>query len=120
MAWRTPQFTCLEEDPVIVNLKRPVALPPVCDTGVTMTQILQFPHPGISFDPETIKIVSLAFADAWEKIQKSGSEFAKPAYANAMREEIAKHVIDMAGRGERDQHKLTEDAVLFLAENYKY
>jgi hypothetical protein len=36
-----------------------------------------------------------------------------------MREEIAKHILDVAGRGERDQQKLTEDAVLFLAENYQ-
>jgi hypothetical protein len=85
-----------------------------------MTQILQFPHPAIAFDPETIKIVSMAFDDAWEKIRMSGSEFAKPAYANAMREEIAKHIIDVAGRGERDQHRLSEDAVQFLATSYRY
>jgi hypothetical protein len=85
-----------------------------------MTQILQFPHPAIAFGPETIKIVSLAFDAAWEKIEKSGSEFAKPAYANAMREEIAKHIIEMAGSGERDQRRLSEDAIQFLAENYKY
>jgi hypothetical protein len=85
-----------------------------------MTQILQFPHPAIAFGPETIKIVSLAFDAAWEKIEKSGSEFAKPAYANAMRKEIAKHIIEMAGSGERDQRRLSEDAIQFLAENYKY
>jgi hypothetical protein len=58
--------------------------------------------------------------DAWKKIQQSGSEFARPAYANAMREEIAKHVIDMAGRGEMDQRRLSEDAIEFLAANYRY
>jgi hypothetical protein len=85
-----------------------------------MAQVLEFPHPAIVFDPDTVKIVSRAFDDAWEKIEKSGNKFAKPAYANAMREEIAKHIIDMAGRGERDQNALIEDAILFLAENYKY
>ena len=45
---------------------------------------------------------------------------ARPAYANATREEIAKHMIEVAGRGERDQHILAEDAVRFLAENYKF
>ncbi len=40
--------------------------------------------------------------------------------ATAMREEIAKHMIDMLGRGETDQTKLTEAAIVFLAENYKY
>jgi hypothetical protein len=29
-------------------------------------------------------------------------------------------MIEVAGRGERDQHMLTEDAVRFLAENYKF
>ena len=85
-----------------------------------MPQILQFPHPAIVFDPETVKIVSGAFDDAWKKIQQSGSEFAKPAYANAMREEIAKHIIDVAGRGEMDQRRLSEDAVEFLGANYRY
>ena len=81
-----------------------------------MPQVVQFPRPAIVFDPETVKIVSVAFDDA----QQSGSEFARPAYANAMREEIAKHVIDMAGRGEMDQRRLSEDAIEFLAANYRY
>jgi hypothetical protein len=98
-----------------------------------MAQVLEFPHSAIAFDPETVKIVSQAFDDAWEKIEKSGNKFAKPAYANApvrighlsqvhvsMREEIAKHIIDLAGRGEKNQNALIEDAILFLAENYKY
>jgi hypothetical protein len=85
-----------------------------------MPQVVQFPRPAIVFDPETVKIVSVAFDDAWKKIRQSGSEFAKPAYANAMREEIAKHIIDVAGRGEMDQHRLSKDAIEFLAANYKY
>jgi hypothetical protein len=59
-------------------------------------------------------------SNAWDKIEKSGSGFARPAYANATREEIAKHMIEVAGRGESDQHILAEDAVRFLAENYKF
>jgi hypothetical protein len=88
--------------------------------GVAMPQILEFPRGAIVFDPEAIKIVAQALDDAWDKIETSGSKFARPAYANAMREEIAKHMIEVAGRGERDQHILAEDAVRFLAENYKY
>jgi hypothetical protein len=85
-----------------------------------MNKILQFSHPSIAFDPETVKSLSLAFDNAWEKIRESESEFARPAYASAMREEIAKHLIDMVGGGETDQTKLTEAAIVFLAENYKY
>jgi hypothetical protein len=88
--------------------------------GVAMPQILEFPRGAIVFDPEAIKIVTQALDDAWDKIEKSGSGFARPAYANAAREEIAKHMIEVAGRGERDRHILAEDAVRFLAGNYKY
>ena len=85
-----------------------------------MPQNLEFPRGAIVFGPEAIKIVSQALDDAWDKIEKSGSEFARPAYASATREEIAKYMIEVAGRGERDQYILAEDAVRFLAENYKY
>ena len=84
-----------------------------------MPQILEFPRGAIVFDPEAIKIVAQALDDAWDEIEKSGSEFARPAYANATREEIAKHMLEVAGRGE-SRHILAEDAVRFLAENYKY
>jgi hypothetical protein len=100
--------------------ERPVALPPVSAMGVTMPQVVEFPRGAIVFDPEAIKIVAQALDDAWDEIEKSGSEFARPAYANATREEIAKHMLEVAGRGERDRHILAEDAVRFLAENYKY
>ena len=80
----------------------------------------RIPRGAIVFDPEAIKIVAQALDDAWDEIEKSGSEFARPAYANATREEIAKHMLEVAGRGERDRHILAEDAVRFLAENYKY
>ena len=45
------------------------------------------------------------------RLRSAGSEFARPAYANATREEIAKHMLEVAGRGERDRHILAEDAV---------
>jgi hypothetical protein len=85
-----------------------------------MTEVIQFPRPPIAFDPETVKSLSLAFDNAWEKIRESGSEFARPAYASAMREEVAKHLIDIVGGGETDQTKLTKAAIAFLGENYRY
>ncbi len=84
-----------------------------------MSEILLLPPPPIALDPETVKSVSLAFDEAWEKIRNSGSGFARPAYACAMREEIAKHMLDMVAEGETDQAKLTEAAIVFLAENYR-
>jgi hypothetical protein len=85
-----------------------------------MTEIIQFPRPPIAFDPETVKSLSLAFDNAWEKIRESGSEFARPAYANAMREEVAKHLIDMVGCGQTDLTKFADAAIAYLAENYRY
>ena len=85
-----------------------------------MTQILQFPSPAIALDPESVKNLSVAFDNAWEKIRESGSGFARPAYASAMREEIAKHLIDMVVSGETNQTTLAAGAVAFLAENYRY
>ena len=55
---------------------------------------------------------------AWDRIQKSGSRFARPAYARAMREVLAKRIIEVAQRGEKDERKLAADAVNFLATNY--
>ena len=55
---------------------------------------------------------------AWDRIQKSGSRFARPAYARAMREVLAKRIIEVAQRGEKDKRKLAADAVKFLAANY--
>jgi hypothetical protein len=40
--------------------------------------------------------------------------FAQPAYANAMWEVIAKHIIDVAQGGEQDRGKLSESAIQFL------
>ena len=52
-----------------------------------------------------IKIVAQALDDAWDEIEKSGSEFARPAYANATREEIAKHNARSGrARGKRPTH----------------
>jgi hypothetical protein len=61
----------------------------------------------------------LAFDEAWERIKDSGSGLARPAFAFALREEIAKHMIGRVADGEIDQGKLTEGAIVFLAENYR-
>jgi hypothetical protein len=47
-----------------------------------------------------------------------GERFASTATAG-MREVIAKRIIEMAQQGVKDQHTLVDDAVRFLAANYK-
>jgi hypothetical protein len=71
-----------------------------------------------SFDPEAVETLSAAFDDAWEKIKQSGSTLARPAYERGAREVLAKCIIEMAQRGERDRQHLSESALKFLAQNY--
>lgn len=72
-----------------------------------------------SFDPEAVDILSGAFDDAWESLKASGSSFARPAYERGAREILAKHIIEIAQRGERDRGKLAASALDFLAQNYQ-
>jgi len=71
-----------------------------------------------SFDPEAVATLSAAFDDAWEKIKQSGSTFSRPAYERGAREVLAKCIIEMAQRGERDRMVLCESALKYLAQNY--
>jgi hypothetical protein len=72
-----------------------------------------------SFDPETLNLLSDAFKDAWLKIRSSGNRLAQPGYANVMREVMAKHIIHLAQRGERDEIALSNGAVNFFTANFK-
>ncbi len=84
-----------------------------------MVEILKFIRPEeMAFDPEAIRVLASALDEAWGKIQKSGSRFARPAYSRVMREVIAKRIMEMAQRGVQDQQMLVDDALRFLAANY--
>jgi hypothetical protein len=85
-----------------------------------VAQIVPLIRSNIAFDPETISILSSAFENAWHRIETSNSGFARPAYADATRVVIARHIIDMAQCGRLEPNKLTDGAVEFLAGNYKY
>jgi hypothetical protein len=71
------------------------------------------------FDPETIRLLASAFEDAWNRIEKSGNRLARPGYSRAMREVIARFIIEMAERGIRDPQTLAEQTVLYMTANYK-
>ena len=86
--------------------------------GNAMAKIREFIHAEAVFDPEAIQVLASALDDAWDRIQKSGSRFARPAYARAVREVLAKRIIEAAQRGEKDKLKLAADAVKFLGANY--
>jgi hypothetical protein len=67
-----------------------------------------------AFEPEMIETLVSVFEAAWQKVEQSGSKFASPAYKRAAQEIIAKRIIEMAQRGERDPAELANDAVAYL------
>jgi hypothetical protein len=83
-----------------------------------MAEIQRLFQPDAAFDPETIEVLAAALDNAWETIGKSDSRFARPAYSRAMREVIAKRIIEMAWSGIKNQRQLADDAVRFLEANY--
>ena len=84
-----------------------------------MVAILEFVRPEAAvFDPESVQVLASALDDAWARIEKTGSRFARPAYSRVMREVVARRIIEVAQRGERDQRKLAADAVKFISTNY--
>jgi hypothetical protein len=71
-----------------------------------------------AFEPEMIDFLVSAYETAWKRVEQSGSKLASPAYQRAAQEIIAKRIIDMAQRGERDPNSLADDAVSFLESSY--
>ena len=69
------------------------------------------------FDPETIEILVDAFDEAWKAVQASGTLFTSERYVEIARQALAKSIIEDATRGERDQHKLSQSALLKLAQS---
>ena len=84
-----------------------------------MIDTLDYVLPGTVFDPEIIQMLASAFDDAWDRLEKSGSRFARPGYSRAMREVIAKRIVGMAQQGVTDPQALAEDAVGFVRANYR-
>jgi hypothetical protein len=72
-----------------------------------------------AFSPETIQNLAAALDETWERLRESGSRLARPAYARAMREVVAKRIIEMAQRGVEDREALVTSALHFIAANYE-
>jgi hypothetical protein len=71
-----------------------------------------------AFEPETIDTLVSVFETAWQKVEQSGSKLASSAYKRAAQEIIAKRIIEMAQRGERDPSEIADDAVAYLERSY--
>ncbi len=71
-----------------------------------------------AFEPEMIATLVSVFETAWRKVEQSGSKLASPAFRGPAQEIIAKRIIEMAQRGERNTNELADDAVAFLQKSY--
>jgi hypothetical protein len=68
-----------------------------------------------AFDAEATQLLGSAFEAAWQAVKSSGNGLADEAQADSIREFLAKRVIEMGRRGERNHDRLVEDALLHLA-----
>ena len=67
------------------------------------------------FEPDTITLLASAFDTAWDTLKKSGSPVAANHQAAWAREVLAKRIIEMGKKGERDPQRLVDDALAHLA-----
>jgi hypothetical protein len=68
-----------------------------------------------AFDSEDTELLGAAFEAAWEKLNTAGSALAEGSEAALTRELLAKRIIEMAKRGERNPDRLVENALDHLA-----
>jgi hypothetical protein len=70
-----------------------------------------------AFDSETTELLGAAFEAAWEKVNAAGSALAEGPEAALTRELLAKRIIELAKRGERNLDRLVESALDHLAKS---
>jgi len=68
-----------------------------------------------AFDCDTTQLLGAAFEAAWEEIKAADSMLAEESQAALTRELLAKRIIEMAKRGERNPDHLVEMALDHLA-----
>jgi hypothetical protein len=68
-----------------------------------------------AFDSEDTQLLGAAFEAAWEKLNAAGSALAEGSEAALTRELLAKRIIELAKRGERNPDRLVEIALDHLA-----
>lgn len=71
----------------------------------------------VAFDPATIRILTAAFDEAWQSLQKSSVSFKPDGQAEATRERLAMRIVEMAALGERDKRRLRDDALVHLTQS---
>ena len=72
------------------------------------------------FDPDAVDILLAAFDAAWQSIKTSGARLSDKQ-TELVRATLAKYIIEQARRGELDERRLSEGALLHLARsNLRY
>jgi hypothetical protein len=69
-----------------------------------------------AFDPESIRILSDAFEDAWQSLHTTGTTFHLDGRTDQTRDILARCIIEVAKLGERDRRRLRDAALAHLAE----
>jgi hypothetical protein len=67
--------------------------------------------PDGAFDPETIRVLTAVFEDAWRALDGGGSTSPQD---DAKRDKLARLIIGLAKAGACDMAKLRDDAVVFM------
>jgi hypothetical protein len=79
--------------------------------GHTMRSAIDKYAAGV-FNPDEIRILVAAFDEAWRSLLATGIAFESDQESNAVRDALAKHIIEQARYGERDQRRLRDGALL--------
>jgi hypothetical protein len=64
-----------------------------------------------AFDPHTLDILSGALERAWEIARTKQVSVKLDGHAEAVRDLLARHIIDLAQQGERDSQRLISGAL---------
>lgn len=67
-----------------------------------------------AFEPDTVALLVSAFETAWDTVRRSSSPLAQGDRAASTREALAKRIIEMGKKGERDPQRLVDDALAHL------
>jgi len=74
-------------------------------------------YAGGVFSPGDVRILVAAFDGAWRSLLASGITFDSDRGSEAVRDTLAKHIIEQACYGERDQRRLRDGALLQYAQS---
>jgi hypothetical protein len=74
-------------------------------------------YAGGVFGPDDVRILVAAFDAAWRSLLASGITFESDRESKAVCDTLAKHIIEQARYGERDQRRLRDGALLQYAKS---